>query len=1051
MNNYAVVVGIDQYKNPGWQLTSAVKDALRFASWAIRFGGVLPVNLKLLLSPAGEAIASAAIPETNLSVPVTEATSQRINEVLFDDFQERKCGMGGDRLYFYYAGHGCSHPAVRGDRNTEDPVLICSNIEKLPKQYAELISFSNILDPLLGCEPRDQFFFLDACRDFALDGITGSTPGGGRFTPRKPEDGVERSRQWMIYATSPGERAIETRGKGVFGEALLRGLRGDSAAPRRVAGAGTYELRFTDLFEFVQASVKEKVGLIPGAARSTQTPEFVSDRRTPDPLVVAFTEEQIAEVPLLVRVSPDEALKTATLNVWYESSRRWGPFGPGLSIAQTVNLKPAHYSLEAEACDYQKKRTDPFRHPAGKPVELELLPAPAGAAPAAPSSQFIGFSSRDPMVMIGVTGPGGYRAGGTGAIYIQNALPGLYHVRAYTPEGTSEEYAFEFPQRSGFIELTPPTPQIVPSQMTMLGAAGITPSAEGYMEPSETLGPMANIKPASLLGFAAYAAYTMDPRTGGSRLRSFGLEPIPLERRGEAWICVLLNVETGAPGFHAASSVAVYSTDYQLGRLTTLERFPAAAQYLMNTTEGNVVVELRLPEMQPTRFPLTCFQGRVATLCVNITLSGEMEVQIYLVPFDWNQMTGDTIRVVEQAQRFYSGTEAVPATMIDSFLQLKALDPLLGCVAGYELVRQNRAGEYKGFPNPNLPAGEWNLASAMQNMLAHFGLLPDAHVLAALCDPENRDRHFQQAAKTGIPLFTEGFRILIDHFRQTPGLMDVGMWHAQRTLAAGSPFSAWLGFEPALEIESGRFEKPPAAWWMLEEHRARIEREVRAVGAVLVEAPDYHSHRTGFLVAKDLVLTVNHLFTSVLTPGDQSPALRPGTQVRFVTADRLDEAGANGTSATLIAIDREVRGGLALLRLENQVADVDPLPISPLEQEVRRDGRLYLIGYPFMQTNLDTELVRHVFGDNLGVKRLQPGYLVAAPADKPGFDHDAFTLEGSAGSPVIDLETGRVLGLHWGGMNQSNFRRGRATCLWKPQNRGILRAAGVVSDPQGAA
>jgi endonuclease G len=238
---------------------------------------------------------------------------------------------------------------------------------------------------------------------------------------------------------------------------------------------------------------------------------------------------------------------------------------------------------------------------------------------------------------------------------------------------------------------------------------------------------------------------------------------------------------------------------------------------------------------------------------------------------------------------------------------------------------------------------------------------------------------------------------------------------------------------------------------MLEEHRARIEREVRAVGAVLVEAPDYHSHRTGFLVAKDLVLTVNHLFTSVLTPGDQSPALRPGTQVRFVTADRLDEAGANGTSATLIAIDREVRGGLALLRLENQVADVDPLPISPLEQEVRRDGRLYLIGYPFMQTNLDTELVRHVFGDNLGVKRLQPGYLVAAPADKPGFDHDAFTLEGSAGSPVIDLETGRVLGLHWGGMNQSNFRRGRATCLWKPQNRGILRAAGVVSDPQGAA
>src|ERR1039458_1279633 len=88
-------------------------------------------------------------------------------------------------------------------------------------------------------------------------------------------------------------------------------------------------------------------------------------------------------------------------------------------------------------------------------------------------------------------------------------------------------------------------------------------------------------------------------------------------------------------GFTPLPVWSIYPTDYQLGRLTTLERLPAAAQGMMTTTEGNVVVELRLPEMQPTRFPLTCFQGRVATLCVNITLSGEMEVQIYLVPFDW--------------------------------------------------------------------------------------------------------------------------------------------------------------------------------------------------------------------------------------------------------------------------------------------------------------------------------------------------------------------------------------------------------------------------------
>jgi hypothetical protein len=1045
MNNYAVVVGIDQYKNSDWRLTSAVKDALRFASWAVRFGGVAPENLKLLLSPAGGPVSSAAIPETKLRVPVTEAISQSITDVLFDDFQERKWGKGGDRLYFYYAGHGCSHPDVRRVRGPEGPVLICSNIEKLPKQLADLISFSNIMDPLLGCEPREQFFFLDACRDFGLDGSLGFVPGGGHFAPLAPEEGVERSSQWMIYATSPGQRAIETKGKGVFGEALLRGLRGDPAALIIEAGADKYELRFPHLVNFVQASVKERVERIPGAARSTQVPESLSDRRRPDVLLVEFKEDQIAEVDMLIRLAPDSALKTARLTVWLGSSRNW-PFGPPLSVAHTVKLKPAHYWVEVEANAYQRKRTDPFRHPTGKPLDLELLP---GSTPTTPSWSFINFYSRDQMVGLTATGPGGFRGVGTASIYIPNAEPGLYRVRATTPEGEVTDYAFEFPLRSGLIELTPPTPQIVPSQMAMLGAAGIKPSPEGYLEPSETLGPMASIKPASLLGFAAYAAYTMDPQKGGARLRSFGLQPILPDRRGDAWLSVLLNVETDAPSFHAASSVAVYAEeDYWLGKFATLPMFPAAAQYLTSIEkEGNVVVELRLPEMQPTRFPLTCFKGRVATLCVNITVSGQMEVQIYLIPFNWNEMTGDTIRIVEQAQRFYAGTEEVPATMVDSFLMLKTLDPLLGCVAGYELARQNRAAEYKGVPDLNLPPGAWNQVSAMQNMLTHFGLLPDAHVLAALCDPENRDQHFQKAMKTGIPLFTEGFRTLIDHYRQTPELMDIGMWHARRTLAAGSAFSAWLGFEPALEIENGRFEKPPAAWWLMEENRPRIEREIRAVGAVRVEAPDYRSHRTGFLVAKDLVLTVNHLFSRVLATGDQSTALKPGTQVHFVTADRLDEAGASGMSATLVAIDPiDMRGGLALLRLEH-LAEVEPLPIAPLGQDVRHDGPLYLIGYPFMETNIDRELVRHVFGDNLGVKRVQPGYVVAAPHDKPGFDHDAFTLEGSAGSPVIDLGSGRVLGLHWGGMNQSNFRRGRATGLWKPQNRSILRDAGVVSDP----
>src|SRR5262249_18887446 len=160
-----------------------------------------------------------------------------------------------------------------------------------------------------------------------------------------------------------------------------------------------------------------KVERIAGASRTTQVPENVTPRNVPDPLLMTFTEQQIEEVDMLVRLSPQAALKTATLTVFYESFKKAGPFGPDLKVPHKVKLKPAHYSLEAAATGYELKRTDPIRHP-GQPFDLELLLAAANPTAAAPSSSFISFYSRDPMVMIGVTGPGGFRDAATGAVYI---------------------------------------------------------------------------------------------------------------------------------------------------------------------------------------------------------------------------------------------------------------------------------------------------------------------------------------------------------------------------------------------------------------------------------------------------------------------------------------------------------------------------------------------------------------------------------------------------------------------------------------------------------
>ena len=49
------------------------------------------------------------------------------------------------------------------------------------------------------------------------------------------------------------------------------------------------------------------------------------------------------------------------------------------------------------------------------------------------------------------------------------------------------------------------------------------------------------------------------------------------------------------------------------------------------------------------------------------------------------------------------------------------------------------------------------------------------------------------------------------------------------------------------------------------------------------------------------------------------------------------------------------------------------------------------------------------------VKRLQPGKAVAYSTEYSAVQHDCSTLGGNSGSPVVDLETNEVIGLHFGG------------------------------------
>ncbi len=195
MSRFAIIIGVDHYENPAWRLAAAVDDALAFREWALGPGGVPPENVHLLLSPE---------PGREPGVPYEPADSDHIID-LIHQFQRGR-GADGERLYFYYAGHGTAAPGAR-----DEVSILPSDVRAFPRDARRIIGFSELLPPLQECGPASQLFFVDACRDLLLEDFTrGAAPAVGRWRGPPVLEAPQRRAQYLLYATSPGGRALET-------------------------------------------------------------------------------------------------------------------------------------------------------------------------------------------------------------------------------------------------------------------------------------------------------------------------------------------------------------------------------------------------------------------------------------------------------------------------------------------------------------------------------------------------------------------------------------------------------------------------------------------------------------------------------------------------------------------------------------------------------------------------------------------------------------------------------------------------------------------------
>ena len=254
-----------------------------------------------------------------------------------------------------------------------------------------------------------------------------------------------------------------------------------------------------------------------------------------------------------------------------------------------------------------------------------------------------------------------------------------------------------------------------------------------------------------------------------------------------------------------------------------------------------------------------------------------------------------------------------------------------------------------------------------------------------------------------------------------------------------------LAGRPAILIQDGDFMEPPKLWAALKDVRDQIKDVIKRVGRIEVSNnPNFEWLGTGWLAGKDVVITNRHVaaeFSRRAADGTWTFRAPMGASLNL-RAELNSESALTFTVKSIIGIHDD--HDMAVLQVE-QVSGAEPLP-DPLP--VVRDApaalkgrKVYVIGYPAWDGRRnDPEPMKRIFAEIYNVKRLQPGELSGDALPSFEIFHDCSTLGGNSGSPVLDLETHRVLGLHFGGRF---LEKNHAVPLWTLQNDPLIKRAAI--------
>ena len=817
LENWAFVIGIDRYELSGASLKGAVRDALGMREWLLApTGGNVPEkNLLLLLSPREDAEPTG--------VAAAEATQGNILDAIADLI--RRSGGEGERLYFFFAGHGVSTFVSASEENA----LVAADFTSTRTQNS--VALRTLWEYFETWQFRDQFFFVDACRNIPVD----FDFRVGEWTqPRRRDPGLPPVQQFILYATSPGLRAAEMGApgdeRGHFTDALLAGLRGAGSAKAWSRASQSYEVRWDRLVRYVKKVVEDrkvKVGG-PGAENIFQIPQENPKRgvagRDPDPVLARFPANSFPAEKLAVNLLPEDVYSVAEVIV----SREWGePFKRQPNIPRLpveFELEPNVYLIRGTAPNYEEAYyVEPLELYSERAIEVDFKPASpgqpeaqhglpeeaggtepgaaiaTGASPTdEPSSGTLVVKSSDPLAAVEIADAAGRSlATTTGTAELRDLPAGVYRARLRTPENELVEKLVEVaPGAERVVALSAPGRPETPAVTSLVEAVGGRVLDDNTIEIHGAGTPIATPNLSTVMAVAGAAALHDD-----KRMRELGFRAAreALRAQADCGLYLLLGVDWDDAARAREYLGQVGLRIWRLGDAIpdaaeparVVEELGYAAELARAVETGTYWLALELPEAAPIVVTLAVLPKRVTMLTLEV---GERQPRIYgYAPSLLADRSSDPdeVRRLEVMERLLLGGQLaagfdVARAVVDS----RSADPLAMSLAGYIALRVGRVAD---------------IGDGIERFANEYGDLSDAHVLrgeheATAQRSDGARDAFARAVEAGAPVFAEGLTRLLE------GLRAYGIEHPNAELVthiferhlSGSIWSAWRPdrFEP---------------------------------------------------------------------------------------------------------------------------------------------------------------------------------------------------------------------------------------------------------------